>query len=302
MKLRGSNKMRIVTLDIGGTAIKSAIWDGTGLHDKMEHSTNASNGGRYVVDCAMDIIRSYINADGINAIGISTAGQVDTSDGSIYHANDNIPGYTGMPVAAMVSKEFGVPVAVENDVNSAALGEMYQGAAKNLKDFLCLTYGTGVGGAIVVDGKLYVGSSYSGGSFGGIVTHPEAVKSNVEFSGCYEKYASATALVNRAIKVDKSLDNGRKIFAAKDRMEIQNVIDGWIDEVVVGLVTLVHIFNPADIILGGGVMGQEWLVLELEKRLSKRVSPGFENVRLHMAKLSNDAGMVGAAYLAEQLL
>jgi predicted NBD/HSP70 family sugar kinase len=195
-----------------------------------------------------------------------------------------------------------VPVAVENDVNCAALGEMYQGAAKNLKNFLCLTYGTGVGGAIVIDGKLYVGSSYSSGSFGGIVTHPSKLQKDVEFSGCYEKYASTTGLVKSAMQVDASLDNGRKIFAASDQKKVHDVIDKWIDEVVIGLITLVHIFNPSDVILGGGVMSQEGLVDEVEERLIKSVAPGFRGVRLHATELSNDAGMVGAAYLAKQLL
>jgi predicted NBD/HSP70 family sugar kinase len=80
------------------------------------------------------------------------------------------------------------------------------------------------------------------------------------------------------------------------------VIDKWIDEVVIGLITLVHIFNPSDVILGGGVMSQEGLVDEVEERLIKSVAPGFRGVRLHAAELSNDAGMVGAAYLAKQLL
>ncbi len=291
--------MRIVTLDIGGTVIKSAVWDGSRLSEQKESPTNAKEGGPKLMERVTELIREYGTMD---AIGISTAGQVDTKNGSIYYANDNIPNYTGMPVAAMLEEVFHVPVTVENDVNSAALGEMYQGAAKGLTDFLCLTYGTGVGGAIVMDGKLYTGSSCSGGSFGGIVTHPEAMRGDVEFSGCYEKYASATGLVTAAMQTDKTLTNGRLIFEASERPEVKAVIDHWIDEVVIGLVTLVHIFNPTDIILGGGVMGQSYVAKEAEKRLTERISPGFRGVRLHVAKLSNQAGLMGAAFLAEQVI
>jgi predicted NBD/HSP70 family sugar kinase len=159
-----------------------------------------------------------------------------------------------------------------------------------------------VGGAIVFDGRLYHGSSYSGGGFGGIVVHPECVREGVEFSGCYEKYASVTALVKGAMQIDASLDNGRKIFAEKKRQEVVKVIDNWLDEVVTGLVTLVHIFNPSDIILGGGVMEQEGLVIEIERRLKRRSAPGFDGVRLHAAGLSNAAGLMGAAYLATELI
>lgn len=86
-------------------------------------------------------------------------------------------------------------------------------------------YGTGVGGAIVINGKVYTGSSYAGGSFGGIVVHPEAIRTNEEYSGCYKKYASVTALVDSARAVDPALDNGRKIFAALDRPEIRQLMD-----------------------------------------------------------------------------
>lgn len=150
---------------------------------------NASRGGACLMARAVAILHTYGDFD---AIGISTAGQVDSEQGSIYYANDNIPGYTGTKIRDILEAEFGVPVAVENDVNAAALGELYFGAAKGAENFLCLTYGTGVGGAIVIDGSIYPGSTWSGGSFGGILTHPEAMEAGVEFSGCYEKYASTT--------------------------------------------------------------------------------------------------------------
>mgnify|MGYP000622865576 CR=1 FL=1 len=141
--------------------------------DLKEWDTNASRGGACLMARAVAILHTYGDFD---AIGISTAGQVDSEQGSIYYANDNIPGYTGTKIRDILEAEFGVPVAVENDVNAAALGELYFGAAKGAENFLCLTYGTGVGGAIVIDGSIYPGSTWSGGSFGGILTHPEAME------------------------------------------------------------------------------------------------------------------------------
>ncbi len=291
--------MRIAALDIGGTSIKSGIWDGKEVIEQKEWDTNAKLGGAYVMERVKEILHSYDNFD---AIGISTAGQVDTGKGSIYYANDNIPGYTGMKIREILQKEFEVPVAVENDVNSAAIGELHYGAAKGVSDFLCLTYGTGVGGAIVIDGKVYPGTTFSGGGFGGIVLHPETVKPEEEFSGCYEKYASATALVRMAKEVDASLDNGRKIFGAMERQEVQAVIDSWINEIVYGLISLVHIFNPSDIVLGGGVLAQDYVIEQVRVRVMERISPGFRNVELHQAKLGNQAGMMGAVWLAQQLI
>ncbi len=290
--------MRIAALDIGGTSIKSGIWDGHETSELKEWDTNASRGGAYLMERAKEILHTYGDFD---AIGISTAGQVDSKQGSIFYANDNIPEYTGTRVRDILEAEFGVPVAVENDVNAAALGELYFGAAKGAKNFLCLTYGTGVGGAIVVDGAIYSGHTYSGGSFGGILIHPEAIEEGVEFSGCYEKYASTTGLVREAMKVDPSLDNGRKIFEAFERPEIRKVIDRWIDEIVYGLVSLIHIFNPSDILLGGGILAQNYIITEVKRRVHERVSPGFRCVNLLQTGLGNQAGLMGAAHLAYQL-
>lgn len=290
--------MRIAALDIGGTSIKSGIWDGKQTLELKEWDTNASRGGACLMARAVAILHTYGDFD---AIGISTAGQVDSEQGSIYYANDNIPGYTGTKIRDILEAEFGVPVAVENDVNAAALGELYFGAAKGAENFLCLTYGTGVGGAIVIDGSIYPGSTWSGGSFGGILTHPEAMEAGVEFSGCYEKYASTTGLVREAMKVDASLDNGRKIFEAFDRPEIRAVIDRWIDEIVYGLISLIHIFNPSDILLGGGILAQDYIIREVRRRVDARISSGFSGVNLLQTGLGNQAGLMGAAYMAYRL-
>lgn len=287
--------MKIAALDIGGTSIKSGLWNGTEFIDCKEWETKASEGGASLMERAKEILHTY---EGFEAIGISTAGQVDTAKGSIYYANDNIPGYTGTPIREIMEKEFGVPTAVENDVNSAALGELHFGAGKGADSFLCLTYGTGIGGAIALGGHIYTGHTWSAGGFGGIVVHPEAMDPAVEFSGCYEKHASTTALVQKAMEVDPTLTNGRKIFGAFDRPEIKTVIDEWIDEIVYGLVTLIHIFNPSDILLGGGILAQPYIISEVRERVDKRISPGFRGTRIGQTALGNQAGLHGAAWLA----
>lgn len=291
--------MKIVALDIGGTSIKSGLWNGEQLEQYREWDTNAGRGGAYIMERAKEIIRTY---DDFEAIGISTAGQVDTQKGSIYYANDNIPNYTGTPIREILSAEFLVPVAVENDVNSAALGELYFGEAKGAESFLCLTYGTGVGGAIVIDGEVIPGRSYSAGSFGGIVIHPEEMDPEVEFSGCYEKCASTTGLVKRVQKVDASLDNGRKIFEAFERAEIKKEIDLWIDDIVYGLVTLIHVFNPAVILLGGGILAQPYIISEVRTRVDQRISKGFRGTKINQTGLGNKAGLMGAVHLASKLI
>lgn len=291
--------MNIAVLDIGGTSIKSGIYRNQVLEEKKETPTEAKKGGPHVMEKAIEILKTY---EGFDRIGISTAGQVDSRRGVIRYANSNIPGYTGMDVRKIISEEFGVPVAVENDVNAAALGEAGFGAGKEHADFLMLTYGTGVGGAIVMNKKIYTGSCFSAGEFGAILVHPEA--RNVEedvFSGCYERYASTTALVKKVSAVYPELDNGRAIFARIEEAEIQKLVNEWIDEIVYGLTSLIHIFNPSCVVLGGGVMKQPYILATLKEKLYNGIMSSFSNVELKTAELGNDAGMLGAVRIAEAL-
>lgn len=291
--------MRIAALDIGGTSIKSGIWDGTSEVELKEHATNARNGGAYVMERAREILRQYGDFD---AIGISTAGQVNSKQGLIRYANDNIPGYTGMKIRELLEEEFKVLAAVENDVNAAAIGEGQFGAGKAYRDFLCITYGTGVGGAIVMDKKIYTGSMFSAGEFGGIMVHPEDSVYGEPFQGCYEKYASTSALVKRAAALDPALTNGRKIFERLEDNRIRGIVNQWIDEIVYGLVSIVHIFNPSCVVLGGGVMAQPYILQEVKQKTMARIMNSFRNVELKQAELGNRAGLMGAAWLAKELL
>lgn len=291
--------MRIAALDIGGTSIKSGIWTGGPAEDVREQDTNAKNGGAYVVERAKEILRSYGSFD---AIGVSTAGQVNSEEGFIRYANENIPGYTGMRIKDILEQEFSVPVAVENDVNAAAIGEGQFGAGKGHDDFLCITYGTGVGGAVVIGKEIYRGCSFSAGEFGGILIHPEDRIQGDPFSGCYEKYASTTALVARARKLDESLVNGRKIFERIGEPEVLAVVDGWTDEIVHGLVSLIHIFNPSCVVLGGGVMAQPFILEQVREKTEKRIMSSFRDVDIKQAELGNQAGLLGAASLGARLL
>ncbi|MDE7015622.1 MAG: ROK family protein [Kineothrix sp.] len=146
--------MLTMVLDIGGTAIKSGLYDDGELSAVRETPTDAKMGASHVVARAMELIEEYQKIGRFRRIGISTAGQVDSETGRIIYANENIPGYTGTALKDVMEKKFGIPAAVENDVNAAAIGESVFGAGKGVEEFVCLTYGTGVGGAIFANGKL----------------------------------------------------------------------------------------------------------------------------------------------------
>jgi predicted NBD/HSP70 family sugar kinase len=292
--------MKQMVLDIGGTAIKAGICENGQLLELREIPTEAAGGGMHVIDRVIGLICDYQKTNTFSRIGISTTGQVNPVTGTILYANQNIPGYTGTPVKQLLEDRFQLPVCVENDVNAAALGESRFGAGRMQKDFVCLTYGTGVGGAVFADGRLYHGSSFSAGEFGAIVVHPEARDPQKDFySGCYEKYASVTALVERARQLDETLCNGRILFSRREEPNIAALIDDWIREVVYGLVSIVHMLNPSCIILGGGVMEQAFIQKKISQRLMEQIMPSFRQISLRSAALGNRAGLLGASILHE---
>ena len=149
--------MKIIALDIGGTAVKSGLVDNGVLKEHRETPTPAAEGGQAVVALAKKLIAAYL-PEGADGIGISTAGVVDSKSGSILFAEDCIRGYTGIQVKALLEDAFSLPTAVENDLNAAAVGEAAFGAGKGCKSLLCVGFGTSVGGAAVLDGRLYTGS------------------------------------------------------------------------------------------------------------------------------------------------
>ena len=289
--------MRIAALDIGGTAIKYGIWEAgqlTGLSERPSPTACA----RDLVNALADIVRGLGPVD---AVGISTRGQVN-GNGVILYDNGPIADYTGTPLKAILEQELGIPVWVENDVNSAAWCEACLGAGKDSRDFLCLTYGTAIGGAIVLNGQLYRGANWSAGEFGSMQLFSQKPAWQGFGGAYYENYASAAALVDAAKAVDPALSDGRMVCARLDDPALAPVFDRWITYVSFGLSTLIHIFNPGLIVLGGGILQNAELFRRIEACTRTQLMPGFEVVQLKQAQLGNRAGLIGAALLAEQTL
>lgn len=292
--------MKILSFDIGGTAIKYGILNENGeILELRETTTEANQGGRAVMDKVLSIINEYKDLD---RIAISTAGQVNNNSGEIIFASKNIPGWLGMKVKEEIETRYNIKTFVENDVNSAALGEAYLGAGRGYDKFLCLAYGTGVGGAIIYNNAIYRDLGYSSGEFGHMVTHAEGEICNCGLKGCYERYASTSALV-RSIKRELNLQediNGRLILnrAKEGDSSYIAAVNRWLDEVLIGLVNLIHIFNPKLIILGGGIMEDSYALDYINSNINERILPSFHGVKIKGAELGNKAALVGISRIA----
>lgn len=283
----------IICIDVGGTAVKYAVFDG----EQAVLTGESTSKGIHSADSLVECIAAVIDGCGCapTAIGLDIAGLCDYKSGVVKMA-ENLGITSPLPLGSIISERYGVPCRLHNDVNAAALGEAHYGAAKGDSDFLCLTYGTGIGGAIMLDGRLFVGQGGMAGEVGHIVTHPQGRPCPCGQSGCYEQYASTSALVRAVSSVEPTATDGRKIFAMIGSGYIRDVVDRWIDEVVIGLASLVHTLNPSSVVLGGGIMNERYIIDEIRKKLPERLIEGYRSVQVKNTLLGNKAGLYGMLY------
>lgn len=294
------NCHNILAMDLGGTYIKAGLFNSKGvLISKNEALSHASKGGSSLLKEAVRIAEQF---DGFAALGISTNGIVNTDDGSVAYANDNVPNLTGFALKDFFEQKFGVRAVVEGDVNAAAIGEMSYGAARGEKHFLCITFGTGVGSSLILDGKVYRGWKGLAGEVGHMITHHKGKECACGNLGCYEQYASVSALIASAATVDSRYTDGEKIFRnlfSDERLHL--VVQNWLDEVITGLASVTHILSPPLIVLGGGILREEYVNNYLQDHFHQHVMPCYDFVKLLPAQLGNMSSVYGVMELAKQL-
>lgn len=293
--------MRILAFDIGGTFVKYGVLnENFEIIEKHKVPTDAQKGGQDLMERIVRIIEQY---DDIDRVAISTAGQVDSKLGIVVYSTGNIPYYTGMMVKSFIENKTGIPTFVENDVNAAAIGEAKFGAAQGESNFICMAYGTGIGGTIYLNDEVFTGSTSSAGELGHMATHANGKQCTCGGEGCYECYASAKALINAVNKVTKEPLDAFEIFAKEnfEKPEIRFEIDKWIDEIIIGLKNIIYIFNPSLIVLGGGIMNEEYIIELIDRKIYNQLMDNYRNVKIVRSKLGNDAALLGAAYKAAEM-
>lgn len=297
-------------IDIGGTnTVFAFLFPDGRLLNRTTMPTLAREGGEQLMQriCTQASAMLREAPGPVAGVGVGSAGQIDPATGNCRFANDNLPGWTGMPVRQRLEEAVGLPVHVGNDANVAALGEQQYGAGKGVQHLVCITLGTGVGGGIVDGGRLLTGSRGVGGEVGHIIVQAGGDLCPCGMRGCLEAYASATAIVRRtrsalpahpasALARVESL-TAKAIFAAAaegDELGRKLVAEtAWY--LAVGIASMINLLDPELFLIGGGVSlaGEPFLDQVRAHLEGWEVTRG--RGRLALCALGDDAGVVGAA-------
>ena len=291
---------QVLGLDVGGTAIKMGRFDADGCC--LKQVTVPTPQPALPQDVVAQIVRSIplIDPTGESiAIGVGTPGPADGA-GRIARIAINLKGWINVPFADMLEAQVQLPTVVANDANCAGLGERWLGAGRDYKNFIMLTLGTGVGGAIILNGDLYVGDRGTAGELGLITFEPEGPPCKSGNNGSLEQFASAKA-------IQRMTGKSPQVLFEEAKEGIAEAIAFWErygTNLGTGLASLTYVLSPDAIILGGGVAASfELFFPSLKTELYRRVLPSSrETLSIIPATLGNEAGMLGAAKLALRMV
>lgn len=314
--------MYTIGIDLGGTNIAAGLVDEDyNIVKKSSVDTKADRHADEIVKDMADLCRSLCEMQGISvsevrSVGIATPGTADRDQGVVIYAN-NLP-FLNYPIAGKLKEFFPVEnVYIANDADAAAYGEVMAGAGKGQKDFIMITLGTGVGGGIVIGGKLYSGFNYAGGELGHMVIVHDGVQCTCGRKGCWEAYSSATAIIRMTKEkmrccpdsemwkyCDGDIEkvNGRTAFDCmrKGDTAAKEVVDTYLSYLATGTANIINIFQPSVMAFGGGIANEKDNLIRplsalVEKQVYSRNSD--DRTKLRSAVLGNDAGIIGAAAL-----
>ncbi len=311
-----------IGIDLGGTNIKAGVVNEN--YEIISKATTKTMLPRPAEEICADMAKVSLKAmeqaglklENIESIGIGTPGTANSETGIIEYSNNL--GFLNLPVVELMQKHINKPFYVENDANAAAYGEFIAGAAKGANDAVCITLGTGVGGGIIINGKIYSGFNFAGAEIGHTVIDPNGPECTCGRKGCFEVFSSATGLVRmtkEAMLEDKASvmwqmnEEDGKVSArtafnamrAGDRAG-KAVVDKYIRYLACGITNTINIFQPDILCIGGGVCNEgDPLLLPLKELVAKEIytKNSAKNTEIVIAKLGNDAGIIGAAFLGQ---
>jgi glucokinase len=297
-----------IGVDLGGTNLRVAAIDteGTILHRVSEPAVYDAGPEHVVKDIAdvIDRVRSQVASDGLHGVGIGMPGFIDIDAGVVVGAA-NLPGFEGFPMRDEIQRQLGTKIILENDANAAALGEMWRGAGKDVKDLILLTLGTGIGGGIIIDGRVLHGFLGMAGEFGHMTVFPDGNPCGCGNSGCLEKHASATAIaaMGRMMHFGKETTSASVYELAKAGNErAKRVFESMGRALGVAIASLINVFNfPLYLLSGGPLPAWDFFAPTMFSEVKKRsFTYARTGTRIEKAALGADAGLFGAAYLPLQ--
>ncbi|MEC0368982.1 ROK family protein [Paenibacillus chibensis] len=285
----------VIGMDVGGTEIKAAVFGPDAqiiYHQKVP--TPAGEANVRIPETICGMMNSLKNRYGdIRGVGISTAGVVDTESGEILFAGGTIPSYKGTNLKKLIEERYGIPVSIANDVNAAARGEWWKGAARGSDHFFCMTLGTGIGGCMFSSGEPVLGAHYRAGEIGHTLYDKHTATT-------YEQRASMSVLMRRATQEIKGFSgDGFELFerARKGDAACSRLINSWTEEIARGIAEMILFADPSIIVIGGGVSEQKQFLLDpITAHLEAYLPSGFSQTVLVTAELGNKAALYGAVY------
>lgn len=291
--LAASTGPRVLAFDVGGTWVKYGIVDSNGrvlFTDQL--ATQSEADGKALLVRLLAVAEPLIARYAPDGVAFSTLGIIDPAEGRLVGAVEAIEGYFGQSPKASFENAFNVPVVVENDGNCVALAEGWTGSAAGVRHYLALTLGTGIGGGIVIDGKLYRGANGAAGEWGYMLVDGQV----------WEDHASPRGLAAAAERARPGCGyDAEAVFAARDRgdAEMAAVVSAWFGLLATGLANLLFAFNPSRLIIGGGITARGPAFLqELRAEMRHRLRPEFYRMcDIALASAGNQAGLLGAARL-----
>jgi glucokinase len=344
----------VLGVDLGGTHIRAAVLQGLKLHSRVSSPTGENPTPERLLPRVYGIIRqaldeAHLTLDQITGIGVATPGPLNNRTGVIY-SPPNLPGWDNVPLRDLIQQQFNKPVFIENDAHTAGLGEYMFGAGRGSKHLVYLTISTGIGGGVIIDGKILEGANGTAGELGHMTIDWKGERCNCGNIGCLEYLASGTAIAryaNQAIaaghgadlltfastmlehiatvpdqealpkldpntqpldeydefsaEVEPLLVNARTVARAAEAgiPLARDIITHAAEALGVGLVNIIHIYNPEVIILGGGVMQIGRMLMEPALRIvqERAMKTPRDSIHIVLAQLAKNAGLVGAGAL-----
>jgi len=306
----GSGQTVVLALDIGGTKLAAGIVDPSGhVHSFLVAPTLGEQGPERVLERLWELGREAREASGVPwadvaAIGVACGGPLDPCRGVLL-APPHLPGWRDVPVTALAEEAYGRPAVLENDATAAAAGEHRYGAGAGTRNMVYLTISTGVGGGVVVDGRLYRGATGNGGELGHVTVdrHGRPCR-GCGRRGCLEAYVSGTSIAERAREEGLARTDAADVAAAArdGDARARAVWDETVDALACGLTSIVNLFEPELVVLGGGVSraGEQLLAPVRERVRADAMKPAGEAAEIVQSVLGERVGVVGAAAIAAE--